>query len=72
MRIQKLGSDEVVKMRCFSDQTRGFLVDEYGPTATEYAVMLALIGLACIAAIFALGTKVRGVFAGIGETLPVN
>ena len=39
-----------------------FLREEDGPTATEYAVMLALILLVALAAISALGTKVDAVF----------
>lgn len=40
-----------------------FARDDEGATATEYAVMLALIIMACIGAVSALGTKVSGVFA---------
>ena len=34
-----------------------FLVSEDGPTAVEYAVMLALIVIVCLAAIQAIGTN---------------
>jgi pilus assembly protein Flp/PilA len=34
-----------------------FLVSEAGPTAVEYAVMLALIIVVCLAAITAVGTR---------------
>jgi len=34
-----------------------FLVSEDGPTAVEYAVMLALIVIVCLTAIQAIGTK---------------
>jgi pilus assembly protein Flp/PilA len=40
-----------------------FLKKEDGPTAVEYAVMLALIIVVCIAAITALGSSASGVFA---------
>jgi pilus assembly protein Flp/PilA len=47
-----------------------FLTSEDGPTATEYAVMLALIIVVALTAIQTLGTSVTGVFtdvnAGIG------
>jgi pilus assembly protein Flp/PilA len=33
-----------------------FLVDESGPTAVEYAVLLALIVLACVGSVNALAT----------------
>jgi len=39
-----------------------FLRDEDGPTAVEYAVMLALIVVVCIAAITALGTNANATF----------
>ena len=51
-----------------------FLQSEDGPTAVEYAVMLALIIVVCIAAITALGTNanqtfttVSGVIGGAGS-----
>ena len=39
-----------------------FLHDEDGPTAVEYAVMLALIIVVCITAITALGTNASNTF----------
>ena len=41
---------------------RHFLVSEDGPTAVEYAVMLALIIVACVAAIQTLGTSLSSTF----------
>lgn len=41
---------------------RRFLDSEDGATATEYAVMIALIILVCFAAVSALGDKVSSVF----------
>ncbi len=43
--------------------TRRFLADEDGPTAVEYAVMLALIIVVCISAITALGTNANNTFS---------
>ncbi len=40
-----------------------FLNDENGPTAVEYAVMVALIIVVSIAAITTLGTKVSSTFS---------
>ncbi len=40
-----------------------FLKAEDGPTAVEYAVMLALIITVCIAAIVTVGENANGVFA---------
>jgi pilus assembly protein Flp/PilA len=42
-----------------------FLRDEDGPTAVEYAVMLALIIVVCITAITALGTNASSTFANV-------
>jgi pilus assembly protein Flp/PilA len=46
-----------------------FLQNEDGPTAVEYAVMLALIIVVCIAAITALGTNANATFTGVSSTL---
>ena len=47
--------------RCFS-QLRRLLWDEDGPTAVEYAVMLALIVGVCLASITFLGTATTSSF----------
>jgi pilus assembly protein Flp/PilA len=39
---------------------------EDGPTAVEYAVMLALIVVVCIAAITTLGTNANSTFSSVG------
>lgn len=46
-----------------------FLVSEDGPTAVEYAVMLALIVVVCLVAIQALGTNTSTTFTNIGNSL---
>ncbi len=46
-----------------------FLKREDGPTAVEYAVMLALIIVVCIAAITAIGTNANSTFSKVGSTL---
>ncbi len=40
-----------------------FLKQEDGPTAVEYAVMLALIVVVCIAGIASLGSNANGTFS---------
>jgi pilus assembly protein Flp/PilA len=40
-----------------------FLKNEDGPTAVEYAVMLALIIVVCIAAVITLGQNASGTFS---------
>ena len=47
-----------------------FLRSEDGPTATEYAVMLALIIIVALGAITGLGTTVTGVFTNVTGSLP--
>lgn len=47
-----------------------FIREEHGATATEYAVMLALIVVVCIAAITALGEKVSTSYVDIESALP--
>jgi len=42
-----------------------FLVTEDGPTAVEYAVMLALIVVVCLAAIGTIGTNASNTFNNI-------
>lgn len=47
-----------------------FLLSEDGPTAVEYAVMLALIIVVCIGTITAVGTKVNSSFDSTKTALP--
>jgi pilus assembly protein Flp/PilA len=46
-----------------------FLKREDGPTAVEYAVMLALIVVVCIAAITAIGSASNQTFSSVGSAL---
>jgi pilus assembly protein Flp/PilA len=46
-----------------------FLKNEEGPTAVEYAVMLALIIVVCIAAITTLGTNASNTFTSMGNSV---
>lgn len=52
------------------NRMREFLVNEDGPTATEYAVMLALIIIVALAAITLLGQKVNTIFGNVEGALP--
>ena len=51
-----------------------FLKQEDGPTAVEYAVMLALIVVVCIAAITTMGQNTNSTFSFVGSQLkpPAN
>ena len=48
---------------------KDFLKREDGPTSVEYAVMLALIIVVCIAAISALGSNTSNTFSYVGNTV---
>ncbi len=52
-------------MRQWLDRASRFLRDEDGPTAVEYAVMLALIVVVCIAAISTLGSGAEKTFSNV-------
>jgi len=49
---------------------RSFLKSEDGPTAVEYAVMLALIIVVCLTAIQAIGTNANATFNSVAGSLP--
>jgi pilus assembly protein Flp/PilA len=49
---------------------RRFLVNEDGPTAVEYAVMLALIIIVCLVSIQAIGTNANATFNSVAAKLP--
>jgi pilus assembly protein Flp/PilA len=49
-----------------------FLKQEDGPTAVEYAVMLALIVVVCIAAITTLGSNANSTFANVSLNTAVT
>jgi pilus assembly protein Flp/PilA len=53
----------------FASSITRFLISEDGPTAVEYAVMLALIVVVCLTAIQAIGTNANTTFTTIGNTL---
>lgn len=46
-----------------------FLASEDGPTAVEYAVMLALIIVVCLAAIAFIGTQASTTFSNVGQAM---
>ena len=56
-------------MKTFKAALVNFLADESGPTAVEYAVMLALIIVVCIAAITALGSNANQTFSFVGSSV---
>jgi len=46
-----------------------FLKNEEGPTAVEYAVMLALIIVVCLAAVTTIGTNSSQTFSNVGSAI---
>ena len=56
-------------MSKFVSNVKRFLVSEDGPTAVEYAVMLALILVACITIIQTLGTSMSSTFNKVNTSL---
>jgi len=56
-------------MRKFAQAVVNFMKREDGPTAVEYAVMLALIIVVCITAITALGTNANKTFNNVGSAM---
>ncbi len=52
-------------MQSIISKCRNFLVSEDGPTAVEYAVMLALILVACITIVTTLGTSASSTFSTV-------
>ena len=56
-------------MKNFAQSLKQFLVSEDGPTAVEYAVMLALIVIVCLTAIQAIGTNASSTFQSSANAL---
>ena len=56
-------------MTQFVTSVKKFLVSEDGPTAVEYAVMLALIVIVCLTAIQAIGTNANAKFGQVRDAL---
>ncbi len=56
-------------MKSLLRQSYLFLQSEDGPTAVEYAVMLALIVIVCLVAIESLGTNTNTTFNNISNSM---
>lgn len=56
-------------MKSFARKALRFLKSEDGPTAVEYAVMLALIVLVCLTSITSVGTKAKSTFSNIAASI---
>jgi pilus assembly protein Flp/PilA len=56
-------------MSSFLNAVRNFVKAEDGPTAVEYAVMLALIIIVCLTAVSAIGTNASDTFNKIANSV---
>ena len=56
-------------MKNLALKVQRFLVSEDGPTAVEYAVMLALIVIVCLTAIRSIGTNANATFTEVATQL---
>ncbi len=56
-------------MKSLALKVQRFLTSEDGPTAVEYAVMLALIVIVCLTAIQSIGTNANATFNNVAGKL---
>jgi len=56
-------------MKLLAQKVHRFLASEDGPTAVEYAVMLALIVIVCLTAISSLGTAAKNTFNEVKDSV---
>jgi pilus assembly protein Flp/PilA len=56
-------------MRIKFKHFRDFVRSDEGPTAVEYAVMLSLIVVVCLAAVRAIGTNAKASFTNVSNSI---
>ena len=56
-------------MKSFITKVQKFMKSEDGPTAVEYAIMLALIVIVCLTAIQAVGTAANDAFNNVSTQM---
>jgi pilus assembly protein Flp/PilA len=59
-------------MKLLAKKMHRFLVSEDGPTAVEYAVMLALIIIVCLTAISSLGNAAKNTFEDVEASVSAS
>ena len=59
-------------MCSFINRAAAFIRSEEGPTATEYAVLIAVICVAAIGALSGFGTKVGNIYTAVQSTMPTG
>ncbi len=52
-----------------ANEARRLVQEDFGPTTVEYAMLLALIGIAVLVCASHLGQLVRGIFASAAERI---
>jgi pilus assembly protein Flp/PilA len=62
-------NERAIPMKSFTLRLKQFLISEDGPTTVEYAIMLALIVMVCIAAIQGVGNNASGKFQQAADGL---
>jgi pilus assembly protein Flp/PilA len=59
-------------MNSLAQKVQRFLVSEDGPTAVEYAVMLALIVIVCLTGITSIGSKASTTFGNVATSMSAS
>lgn len=59
-------------MKSYVESVKNFLKEEDGPTAVEYAVMLALIVVVCLGAVGTIGTNANDKFSAVATAIGNN
>lgn len=57
-------------MNNFAKKIKHFLVSEDGPTAVEYAIMVALVSIVVVAGATALGTAINSTLTNVAGNMP--
>jgi pilus assembly protein Flp/PilA len=71
MPVRKIWVEQLRKVstQSLAQKVRRLLKSEDGPTAVEYAVMLALIIIVCLAAVTSVGTQAAAKFNNIATQI---
>lgn len=56
-------------LKSLATTLRPFVAEDDGPTTVEYAVMLSLIVIVCLAAVWQIGTNASSVFQDAANSL---
>jgi pilus assembly protein Flp/PilA len=67
-----LHAKELSMLHRLGDKIVAFFKEEEGPTAVEYAVMLALIIVVCLVAITSIGTSTNATFTSVSSAVAAS